>query len=85
MRADSDTGHAVLLLNLFGRVPFRQVGIHLIFGEGGVDMLLAVIVELADAHLRHLVLSGVGPYPFGVDLVLLGNLLGGIVFRTIRS
>ena len=44
-------------------------------------MLLAVIVELADAHLRHLVLSGVGPYPFGVDLVLLGNLLGGIVFR----
>ena len=47
-------------------------------------MLLAVIVELADTHLRHLVLPGVGPHPFGVDLVLLGNLLGGIVFRDVE-
>lgn len=81
VRTDGDAGHAVLFLNIFGRVPLREVGIDLVLGKGCVDMLLAVIVELADAHLRHLVLPRVGPYPFGVDLVLLGNLLGGIVFR----
>lgn len=74
-------GHAVFLLDIFGRVPLREVGIHLVLGKGCVDMLLAVIVELADTHLRNLVLSCISPYPFGIDLVLLCNLLGGIVFR----
>ena len=34
LRTDGDTCHAVLLLNFFGRVPFGQVGIHLVFGKG---------------------------------------------------
>ena len=84
VRADGDAGHAVSLLNLFGGVPLRQVGIDLVLSKGGVDMLLAVIVELADTHLRHLVLPGVGPYPFGIDLIFLGNLLGGVVFRDLE-
>jgi len=44
-------------------------------------MFLAVIVELADSHFRDLVLSCISPHPFGVNLVLLSNLLGGVVFR----
>ena len=59
VRADGDAGHAVSLLNLFGRVPLRQVGVHLIFGKGGINMFLAVIVELADSHFRDLVLSSI--------------------------
>ena len=42
LRTDGDTYYAVLLLNLFGRVPFRQVGIHLVFGKGGIDVFLAI-------------------------------------------
>ena len=37
-------------------VPFGQVGIYLVFGKGGIDMFLAVIVELAYSHLRHFML-----------------------------
>ena len=47
-------------------------------------MLLAVIVELADAHLRHLVLPSVGPHPFGIDLIFLCNLLGSVILGDVK-
>ena len=81
---DGDTCHAVLFLNLFGSVPFGQVGIHLVFGNGGIDMLLAVIIELAYSHLWHFVLPCVSPYPFGIDLVFLCNLFGRIIFGDVE-
>ena len=56
LRTDGNTCHSVLLLNILRRVPFGQVGIHLIFGKGGIYMFFAVIIELADSHLRHFVL-----------------------------
>ena len=74
VRADGDTCHAILLLNIFGSVPFRQVRVHLIFSKGSINMFLAVIVELADSHFRNLVLSCISPYPFGIDLIFLCNM-----------
>ena len=47
-------------------------------------MFLAVIVELADSHFRDLVLPGVGPYPFGIDLIFLCNLLGGVILGDVK-
>ena len=47
-----------------------EVEIDLIFDENGVDMLIVVIVVPTDPHLQCLVLPRVGPYPFGIDLVL---------------
>jgi DNA invertase Pin-like site-specific DNA recombinase len=76
--------HAVFLLNIFGSVPFRQVGVHFIFGKGGINMFLAVIIELADTHLRHLVLPCISPYPFGIDLIFLCNLLGGVILGDVK-
>lgn len=84
MRTDGDTCHAIFLLNIFGSVPFRQVGVHLIFGKGGINMFLAVIVELADSHFRDLVLSCISPYPFGIDLIFLCNLFGGVILGDVK-
>lgn len=84
VRADGDAGHAVFLLDIFGRVSFRQVGVHLIFGKGSIDMFLAVIIELADTHLRDLVLSCISPYPSGIDLIFLCNLFGGVILGDVK-
>ena len=84
MRADGDTCHSVLLLDFFGSVPFGQSVIRLVFGKCRINVLLAVIVELADLDLWDIMLSGVCPYPFGVYLVLLRNLLGSIVFSNVN-
>ena len=80
MRTDGDTCHAVLLLNIFGSVPFRQVGVHLIFGKGGINVLFAVVVELADFDFGNIMFSGICPYPFGIYLVLFRYLFGCIIF-----
>lgn len=84
VRADGDPCHAVFLLIIFGSVPFRQVGVHLIFGKGGINMFLAVIVELADSHFRDLVLSCISPYPLGIDLIFLCNLFGGVILGDVK-
>ena len=84
LRTDGNTCHAVLLLNLFGCVPFGQVGIHLVFGKGGIDMLLAIIVELADAYFRDFVLPCISPHPFGVDLIFFGNLFGSVILGDVE-
>ena len=47
-------------------------------------MFLAVIVELADSHFRNLVLSCISPYPFGLDLIFLCNLLGGVILGDVK-
>ena len=84
LRTDGDTCHTVLLLNLFRCVPFSKVGIYLVFGKGSIDMFLAVIVELADSHFRDLVLSCISPYPFGIDLIFLCNLFGGVILGDVK-
>lgn len=47
-------------------------------------MFLAVIVELADSHFRDLVLSCISPYPFGIDLIFLCNLFGGVILGDVK-
>ena len=84
LRTDGDTCHAVFLQNLFRCVPFGQVGIHLVLGKGGIDMFLAIIVELADSHLRYFMLSCVSPHPFGVDFVFSRNLFGGVILGDVE-
>ena len=84
LRTDGDTCHAVLFLNFFGRVPFGQVGIHFVFGKGGIDMFLAVIVELANSYLRNFVLPCISPHPFGVDLIFLCNFFSGIILGDVE-
>ena len=84
LRTDGDTCHAVLRLNLFGRVPLGQVGIHLVFSKGSINMFFAVIVELADAHFRDFVLPSISPHPFGVDFVLFRNLFSGIILGNVK-
>ena len=44
--AYGDTRHAVLLLNLFGCVPFRQVGIHLVFGKSFLLPYFSIQISL---------------------------------------
>ena len=84
LRTDGDTCHSVLLLNLFGRVPFGQVGIHLVFGKGSINVFLAIIVELADTDFGDIVLSCICPNPFLRYFVLFGNLLGSVVLSYIK-
>ena len=80
MRADGNTCHSVLLLDFFGSVPFGQGIIRPVLGKCRIDMLLAVVVELADSDFRNIMFSGICPYPFGIYLVLLRNLFGCIIF-----
>ena len=47
-------------------------------------MFLAVIVELADSYFRDLVLSCISPYPFGIDLIFLCNLLSGVILGDVK-
>ena len=47
-------------------------------------MFLAVIVELTDSHFRNLVLSCISPYPFGIDLIFLCNLLGSVILGDVK-
>ena len=84
LRTDGDTCHAVLRLNLFGRVPLGQVGIHLVFSKGSINMFFAVIVELADAHFRDFVLPSISPHPFGVDFVFVYNLFGCVILGDVE-
>ena len=65
-------------------IPFREVVVHVILGKGCVNMLFAVIVELADAHFGYVVLTTIVPYPFGADLVAFGHLFGDVVFCNVE-
>ena len=47
-------------------------------------MFLAVIVELTDSYFRDLVLSCISPYPFGIDLIFLCNLLSGVILGDVK-
>lgn len=84
LRTDGDACHAVLLLNIFRCVPFGQVGIHLVFGKGSIDMFFAIIVELADSYLRNFVLPCISPHPFGVDLIFLCNFFSSVILGDVE-
>ncbi len=84
LRTDGDACHAVFFLNLFRCVPFSQIGIYLVFGKGGINMFLAVIVELADSHFRNFVLPCVSPHPFGVDLIFLCNFFSSVILSDVE-
>ena len=47
-------------------------------------MLLAVIVELADAHFGYVVLTAIVPYSFDADFVAFDHLFGGVEFCNVE-
>ena len=84
MRADGYTCHSVLLLDFFGSVPFGQGIVSPVLGECRIDMLLAVVVELADFDFGNLMLPSISPYPFSIDLILFRYFFSGIVFTHVK-
>ena len=84
MRTDGYTCHSIVFLDFFGSVPFGQGIVRLVFGKCRIDMLFAVIVELANTDFGDMVLSCICPNPFLRDFVLFGNLLGSVVLSYIK-
>ena len=84
MGADGNPTHPILLFYLFGSVPFGQIIICFVFGKSSINMLFAVIVELTDFYFWHIMLPCISPYPFGVDLVFLGNFFSSVIFSNVK-
>ena len=84
MRADGYTCYSIFFLNLFRCVPFGQGIVSPVLGECRIDVLFAVIVELADFDFGNLMLPSISSYPFSIDFILFRYFFSGIVFTHVK-